>query len=82
MGGAIVNTSLFVATIILVLVGGIIGFGGILASFCIPYSPHFDGKRVVTYSEIEDMRHLCDGVLITGEVMVVAAMILMFVNIG
>lgn len=76
------NTSLFVATIILVLVGGIIGFGGILASFCIPYSPYFDVKRVVTYSEIEDMRHLCDGVLITGEVMVVAAMILMFVNIG
>lgn len=76
------NTSLFVATIILVLVGGIIGFGGILVSFCIPYSPYFDGKRVVTYSEIEDMRHLCDGVLITGEVMVVAAMILMFVNIG
>ena len=75
MGGAIVNTPLFVATIILVLVGGIIGFGGILASY-------FDGKRVVTYSEIEDMRHLCDGVLITGEVMVVAAMILMFVNIG
>lgn len=82
MGGAIVNTPLFVATIILVLVGGIIGFGGILAPFCIPYSPYFDGKRVVTYSEIEDMRHLCDGVLITGEVMVVAAMILMFVNIG
>lgn len=82
MGGAIVNTPLFVATIILVLVGGIIGFGGILASFCIPYSPYFDGKRVVTYSEIEDMRHLCDGVLITSEVMVVAAMILMFVNIG
>lgn len=82
MGGAIVNTPLFVATIILVLVGGIIGFGGILASFCIPYSPYFDGKRVVTYSEIEDMRHLCDGVFITGEVMVVAAMILMFVNIG
>lgn len=76
------NTPLFVATIILVLVGGIIGFGGILASFCIPCSPYFDGKRVVTYSEIEDMRHLCDGVLITGEVMVVAAMILMFVNIG
>lgn len=82
MGGAIVDTPLFVATIILVLVGGIIGFGGILTSFCIPYSPYFDGKRVVTYSEIEDMRHLCDGVLITGEVMVVAAMILMFVNIG
>ena len=82
MGGAIVNTPLFVATIILVLVGGIIGFGVILASFCIPYSPYFDGKRVVSYSEIEDMRHLCDGVLVTGEVMVVAAMILMFVNIG
>lgn len=32
MGGAIVDTPLFVATIILVLVGGIIGFGGILAS--------------------------------------------------
>lgn len=75
------NTSLFVATIILVLVGGIIGFGGILASFCIPSSPYFDGKRVVTYSEIEDMRHLCDGVIVTGEVMVVAPMILMFVNI-
>lgn len=82
MGGAIVDTPLFVATIILVLVGGIIGFGGILASFCVPYYPYFDGKRVVTYSEIEDMRHLCDGVLVTGEVMVVAAMILMFVNIG
>ena len=75
------NTSLFVATIILVLVGGIIGFGGILASFCIPYSPYSDGKRVVTYSEIEDMRHLCDGVIVTGEMMVVAAMILVFVNI-
>ena len=82
MGGAIVNTPLFVATIILVLVGSIIGFGGILASFCIPYCPYFDGKRVVSYSEIEDMRHLCDGVLVTGEVMVAAAMILLFVNIG
>lgn len=76
------NTPLFVATMILLAIGGIIGFGGILASFCIPYYPYFDGKRVVTYSEIEDMRHLCDGVLVTGEVMVVAAMILMFVNIG
>lgn len=75
------NISLFVAAMILLAIGGIIGFGGILASFCIPYSPYFDGKRVVTYSEIEDMRHLCDGVLVTGEVMVVAAMILMFVNI-
>lgn len=76
------NISLFVAAMILLAIGGIIGFGEILASFCIPYSPYFDGKRVVTYSEIEDMRHLCDGVLVTGEVMVVAAMILLFVNIG
>lgn len=75
------NISLFVAAMILLAIGGIIGFGGILASFCIPYYPYFDGKCVVTYSEIEDMRHLCDGVLITGEVMVVAAMILMFVSI-
>lgn len=75
------NISLFVAAMILLAIGGIIGFGGILVSFCIPYSPYFDGKRVVTYSEIEDMRHLCDGVLITGEVMVMAAMILMFVSI-
>lgn len=75
------NISLFVAAMILLAIGGIIGFGGILASFCIPYSPYFDGKRVVTYSEIEDMRHLCDGILVTGEVMVVAAVILMFVNI-
>lgn len=75
------NISLFVAAMILLAIGGIIGLGGILASFCIPYSPYFDGKRVVTYSEIEDMRHLCDGVLVTGEVMVVAAVILMFVNI-
>lgn len=75
------NISLFVAAMILLAIGGIIGFGGILASFCIPYYLYFDGKRVVTYSEIEDMRHLCDGVLVTGEVMVVAAMILMFVSI-
>lgn len=75
------NISLFVAAMILLAIGGIIGFGGILASFCIPYYPYFDGKHVVTYSEIEDMRHLCDGVLVTGEVMVVAAMILMFVSI-
>lgn len=75
------NISIFVAAMILLAIGGIIGFGGILASFCIPYYPYFDGKHVVTYSEIEDMRHLCDGVLVTGEVMVVAAMILMFVSI-
>ena len=40
------NISLFVAAMILLAIGGIIGFGGILASFCIPYYPYFDGKGV------------------------------------
>ena len=42
------NIFLFVAAMILLAIGGIIGFGGILVSFYIPYSPYFDGKRVVS----------------------------------
>ncbi len=75
------NTSLFIIAMILLAIGGIVGFGGILISFYIPYSPYFDGKRIVTYSEIEDMRHLCNGIYIIGEIAIIAATVIALIAV-